>query len=106
MSGFISDDTRGTRHALVYAGAVDLGRAIRRIRREQRPSLSIRELARASGMHPTYLSGIERGLRNPTWAKLNRLAQGLDVPLMQVVHAAEQERRIAQARLRIEGEQL
>jgi transcriptional regulator with XRE-family HTH domain len=56
----------------------DLGQAIRRLRRAHR--VTIDDLAAAAGMHPTYLSGIERGLRNPTWSKLCGLADALDVP--------------------------
>jgi transcriptional regulator with XRE-family HTH domain len=51
---------------------------------------SIEALALAAGLHPTYLSGIERGERNPTWAKLCGLAGALGVPvckIMQVVGA-------------------
>lgn len=40
-------------------------------------------------MHPTYLSGIERGTRNPTLEKLDGLAQGLDVPCSRLVVEAE-----------------
>jgi transcriptional regulator with XRE-family HTH domain len=55
----------------------DLGQAVRRLRRAHR--LTIEDLAAAAGMHPTYLSGIERGTRNPTWSKLCGLADALDV---------------------------
>ena len=43
----------------------DLGRAIRGLRCER--DVSIEALAFAAGIHPTYLSSIERGLRNPSW---------------------------------------
>jgi transcriptional regulator with XRE-family HTH domain len=42
-------------------------------------------------MHPTYLSGIERGERNPTWRKLADLAQALDVAVSSVAVEAERE---------------
>jgi Helix-turn-helix len=90
--------------ARVYASAADLGNAIRRLRREQEPQLAIQTLALNAGMHPTYLSGIERGVRNPTWAKLNTLAEALQVPLSRIIHVAEQESRITLARSRIEAE--
>jgi DNA-binding XRE family transcriptional regulator len=66
-----------------------LGRAIRRLRSARR--LSIESLAVASDMHPTYLSAIERGIRNPTWAKLCDLAQALDIPVSALARAAEAE---------------
>jgi transcriptional regulator with XRE-family HTH domain len=84
---------------------IDLGRAIRRLRREQR--LSIETLALDANMHPTYLSGIERGIRNPTWNKIADLAQALGVTVAAIIQTAEQEAEVARAvrdtRARIEG---
>jgi transcriptional regulator with XRE-family HTH domain len=71
----------------------DLGRAIRRLRRAQR--LTIETLALDADMHPTYLSGIERGIRNPTWDKIASLAQTLDVTMTTIVQTAEQEAKVA-----------
>jgi len=51
--------------------------------------MTIEELSRAAGMHPTYLSGIERGVRNPTWAKLCALADALDLPVWILARDAE-----------------
>lgn len=64
-----------------------LGRAIRRMRNARQ--LSIEALALDADMHPTYLSGIERGVRNPTWAKLCSLAEALDTPISTVAAEAE-----------------
>ncbi|MGA2165208.1 MAG: helix-turn-helix transcriptional regulator [Solirubrobacteraceae bacterium] len=58
----------------------DLGRAIGRLRRARR--LSLESLAGDSHMHPTYLSAIERGLRNPTWVKVCDLAQALGITVL------------------------
>jgi transcriptional regulator with XRE-family HTH domain len=66
-----------------------LGRAIRRRRHSRR--LSIEALAFAAGLHPTYLSGIERGVRNPTWVKLVSVAGALGVSLSTIVQDAEDE---------------
>lgn len=66
-----------------------LGRAVRRIRNARR--LSIEALAGAAYMHPTYLSAIERGLRNPTWTKLCNLAGALNIQPSALVRAAEAE---------------
>lgn len=46
--------------------------------REQR-GLSQEEAADRAEVHPTYLSGIENGRRNPTVDVLERLAKALDV---------------------------
>jgi transcriptional regulator with XRE-family HTH domain len=70
----------------------DLGRAIRRLRREQR--LTINDLAHRADVHPTYLSGIERGLRNPTWSKLIAVAEALESSMATVVHEAETESQL------------
>jgi transcriptional regulator with XRE-family HTH domain len=84
----------------------DLGQAIRRLRRAHH--LTIEDLAFDARMHPTYLSGIERGIRNPTWGKLSNLADALGVPVSAVAHDAEKEAEIARieqdARARIEAE--
>jgi transcriptional regulator with XRE-family HTH domain len=42
------------------------------------------ELADKSGIHVTYLSGVERGLRNPSIRNVRRLAQALDLPTKQL----------------------
>jgi transcriptional regulator with XRE-family HTH domain len=42
-------------------------------------------------MHPTYLSAIERGLRNPTWTKLCHLAEALDITISTLAQVAEAE---------------
>jgi transcriptional regulator with XRE-family HTH domain len=75
----------------------DLGRAIRRLRRRAR--LTIDDLAHEARMHPTYLSGIERGIRNPTFEKLIGISQALQVPLSDIVKDAMMEADIA-ARMR------
>jgi transcriptional regulator with XRE-family HTH domain len=71
----------------------DLGQAIRRLRRAR--NMSIATLAREADMHPTYLSGIERGVRNPTWEKICPLAYALRVPVAVLVRNAEVEAQVA-----------
>jgi transcriptional regulator with XRE-family HTH domain len=73
----------------------DLGQAIRRLRWDR--NLTIEALAFAAGMHPTYLSGIERGRRNPTWARITGLARALGVPFAVLLETAEQEGEVARA---------
>lgn len=43
------------------------------------------ELADRAGLHRTYISGIERGIRNPTATVLERIAIGLEVTLSELV---------------------
>jgi transcriptional regulator with XRE-family HTH domain len=71
----------------------DVGVAIRLLRRDRR--LTIEDLAFAADMHPTYLSGIERGRRNPTWVKLVALARALDVPVSALARDAEVQMQLA-----------
>ena len=60
-----------------------VGRNLKRIRKEK--GMSQEELAFESGLHRTYISGIERGARNPTVLILARLAETLGVPMEQLV---------------------
>lgn len=63
------------------AGALTtFGAALRAARRSA--GLTQEELAELSGLDRTYVSGAERGIRNPTLATLDRLAGalGLSVP--------------------------
>ncbi len=54
-----------------------VGLNLKRIRKER--SWSQEQLAFESGLHRTYISGIERGARNPTILILARLAETLRV---------------------------
>lgn len=44
-------------------------------------AISQEDLAELSGIDRTYVSGVERGVRNPTIKVLARLALGLRVPV-------------------------
>ncbi len=67
------------------------GRAIRELRIGQ--GLSQEALAERSGLHRTYIGGIERGERNVSLVNIGRLADALDVSMATLMAAAEQERR-------------
>lgn len=66
---------------------IALGRAVREVRQTRR--ISQEELGFRSGMHRTYIGGIERGERNPTFVRLRRLAEALDVPASGLLADAE-----------------
>ena len=66
---------------------VALGRAVRDLR--VRGGISQEELAHLSGMHRTYLGGIERGERNPSFTNLHRLAGALGVRPSELLSRAE-----------------
>lgn len=81
----------------------DLGRAIRELRKQR--SMTIEGLAFASDVHPTYLSSIERGRRNPSWEKLCAIASGLDVEIVTVVRRAESAERVRRGLERVLAEE-
>lgn len=56
-----------------------VGRNVRKFRKER--GLSQEGLAFESGIHRTYISGVERGIRNPTVVILEEIANALDVPV-------------------------
>ena len=57
----------------------DFGRRIRRLRQQR--SCTQEELAFRAGIHTTYLSGIERGVRNPSLKNIRAIAAALGVPV-------------------------
>lgn len=65
-----------------------VGLAVRRIRRQR--ALSQEQLGDASGLHRTYISDIERGVRNASLTSLVRLADALEVRLSRLITLAEQ----------------
>ena len=55
-----------------------VGRNVKKVRRES--GLSQEGLAFECGLHRTYISGVERGVRNPTVLVLEQIAKALKVP--------------------------
>lgn len=70
---------------------VALGQAIRQYRANRR--LSQEDLAHLSGMHRTYVGGIERGERNPSFTNIVRLAEALGVDPSELLSQAEKLQR-------------
>ncbi len=58
---------------------IRFGRAIRRIREEQ--EINQEEAAERCGLHRTYYSGIERGVRNVSLVNIEKVAKGLKTTL-------------------------
>ncbi len=55
-----------------------VGINVRKFRKER--GLSQEALAFECGLHRTYISGVERGIRNPTVVVLEKIATALQVP--------------------------
>jgi transcriptional regulator with XRE-family HTH domain len=58
---------------------IRFGRAIRRIRAEQ--GINQEEAADRCGLHRTYYSGVERGVRNVSLVNVEKIAKGLRTSL-------------------------
>lgn len=56
----------------------NFGANIRKLRLKR--GWSQEDLAEFSGLHRTYVSGIERGIRNPTLSIIILIAKALEVP--------------------------
>jgi len=67
----------------VYDARPVFGRRVREVR--LRKHLSQEQLAARANLHWTYVSGIERGIRNPGLNILVRLATALDLSLSELV---------------------
>lgn len=64
------------------------GRAIRRLRADR--AISQEELGHLSGLHRTYVGGIERGERNPSFANIVKIADALGVAPSELLALGEQ----------------
>ncbi|MFT9668506.1 helix-turn-helix domain-containing protein [Streptomyces rhizosphaericola] len=65
-----------------------LGLAVRAVRLRRGWSQEL--LSEKSGLDRTYVSGLERGRRNPALLTLARLADALEVPLSELIRDAEE----------------
>lgn len=66
---------------------ITLGNNVRRIRESK--GWSQDKLSEESGLHRTYISGIERGVRNPTIEIVQEIALALDVSPSQLLKDGE-----------------
>jgi transcriptional regulator with XRE-family HTH domain len=65
-----------------------LGHAVKARREEL--GLTQEQLAHDSGLHQRWISNVETGKRNPSYASLRRLAQALDLTASELIARAEQ----------------
>ena len=61
---------------------IRFGRAIRRIREEQQ--INQEEAAERCGLHRTYYSGVERGVRNVSLVNIEKISKGLKQSLREI----------------------
>jgi transcriptional regulator with XRE-family HTH domain len=71
-----------------HSSLVGLGRVVKTLRKEA--GLTQQELAARADLDNSMVSRIEQGERNPTWATLNRLSSGLEVPMWALVKRAHE----------------
>ena len=69
---------------------VALGRAVRTLRQER--GWTLESLAAEAGLHWTYVGGIERGERNPSWDNVVKLTSALDVSLTELARLIDGEK--------------
>ncbi len=62
---------------------LELGRAVRAARTVK--GLTQERLAETSGLHVTYIAGIEGGKRNPSFRSLQKIALGLGISLSELL---------------------
>jgi transcriptional regulator with XRE-family HTH domain len=65
-----------------------VGKRIRNLREGK--GISQEVLAEKSGLHRTYIGGVERGLRNPSLKSLQRIARGLGVGVVDLFQTAKE----------------
>jgi len=58
---------------------IRFGRALRRVREAQ--GINQEEAAERCGLHRTYYSGVERGVRNVSLVNIERIAKGFKLSL-------------------------
>ncbi len=63
--------------------AQKLGKKIRSLRLEK--NWSQEKLGEITGLDRTYISGIERGVRNPSIKNIDKLAKALDVKISELI---------------------
>lgn len=60
-------------------GVIQFGKKLRGVRLKKK--LSQGDVAKILGVHRTYISGLERGRRNPSLLTVQKIAKALGVPV-------------------------
>ncbi len=67
--------------------SAQLGTAFRQLREER--GLTIEDLAGMAGIHTTYLSEVERKLRNPSWEVVRAVTSAFEIDFPELLSLAE-----------------
>ncbi|MEK7075605.1 MAG: helix-turn-helix transcriptional regulator [Patescibacteria group bacterium] len=59
------------------------GKNVKKVRTEKKMSQG--DVAKILGVHPTYISGIERGIRNMSLKNIEKLAKALGVSINKLI---------------------
>ena len=62
---------------------IKFGKKLKEVR--QKKNLSQGDVARILGVHRTYISGLERGARNPSLLTVNKIAKALGVNAKELI---------------------
>jgi transcriptional regulator with XRE-family HTH domain len=83
-------DEPGTRLARVPASS-DFQRALGAAVRDRRLELGLTQEPQSlrAALHQRWISNVETGVRNPSYASLRRLAEGLDLTTSELIRRAE-----------------
>ena len=80
--------TEGSSVRISQSPQVALGRAIRLLREEA--GLTQEALADSADLDPTSIRGLERGIANPTWDVVDRIARALGLALHELARRADE----------------
>lgn len=59
------------------------GNHLRELRKQK--GISQEQLAELTGLHRTYLGGVERGVRNPTLLTISKIAKALHLSISEIL---------------------
>ena len=80
---YLIECTQGVKYDFMTDISAKFGKKVREIRLKKQMSQA--DLAKVLGVHSTYVSGIERGVRNMALKNIERLAKALAVPIEDLI---------------------
>ena len=80
---YLIECTQGVKYEFMTDISAKFGKKVKEIRLKKQMSQA--DLAKVLGVHSTYISGIERGVRNMALKNIERLAKALAVPIEDLI---------------------